>query len=124
MRFPLLLRSHTRYRTKVHVSTRRLVSLFGWAALALASPALAQTWMADNGNGTYTNPLFFDEFSDPDMIRVGSDFYLTGTTILMSALGGWAVGHAMPPLRRPFRASHLRATKSTARPGGPACIRR
>ena len=50
---------------------RRLTAWFGWAALGLASPVLAQTWMADNGNGTYTNPLFFDEFSDPDLIRVG-----------------------------------------------------
>ena len=39
------------------------------------------TWTADNGNGTFSNPLFFDEFSDPDMIRVGSDYYLTGTTM-------------------------------------------
>jgi xylan 1,4-beta-xylosidase len=45
------------------------------------------TWTADNGNGTYTNPLFHDEFSDPDIIRVGDDFYLTGTTM-----------HAMPGL--------------------------
>ena len=45
------------------------------------------TWMPDNGNGTYTNPLFYDEFSDPDMIRVGDDFYLAGTTM-----------HAMPSL--------------------------
>ena len=45
------------------------------------------TWTADNGNGTYSNPLFYDEFSDPDVIRVGDDFYLTGTTM-----------HAMPGL--------------------------
>lgn len=32
------------------------------------------SWTADNGNGTYTNPLFYDEFSDPDIIRVGDDF--------------------------------------------------
>ena len=38
------------------------------------------TWIADNGNGTFTNPLFYEEFSDPDMIRVGDDYYLTGTT--------------------------------------------
>jgi beta-xylosidase len=41
----------------------------------------AQTWIPDNGNGTFTNPLFYDEFSDPDIIRVGEDFYLTGTTM-------------------------------------------
>ena len=27
-------------------------------------------WQADNGDGTFTNPLFYDEFSDPDLIRV------------------------------------------------------
>lgn len=45
-------------------------------------PVSAQaSWMADNGNGTYTNPLFYDEFSDPDIIRVGDDYYLAGTTM-------------------------------------------
>lgn len=39
------------------------------------------TWTADNGDGTYTNPLFYEEFSDPDIIRVGDWFYMTGTTM-------------------------------------------
>ena len=34
-----------------------------------------KTWIADNGNGTFTNPIFYDEFSDPDLIRVGDDYY-------------------------------------------------
>ncbi|WP_277968771.1 glycoside hydrolase family 43 protein [Sphingomonas echinoides] len=55
-------------------------------------PRSAATWTADNGNGTYTNPLFFDEFSDPDMIRVGDDFYLTGTT--MHAMPGLPILHS------------------------------
>jgi len=46
-----------------------------------------RSWTADNGNGSFTNPLFYDEFSDPDLIRVGDWFYLTGTTM-----------HAMPGL--------------------------
>ena len=50
------------------------------------------TWTADNGNGTFTNPLFYDEFSDPDLIRVGKDFYLTGTT--MHAMPGLPVLHS------------------------------
>ncbi|MGB3801478.1 MAG: glycoside hydrolase 43 family protein [Lewinella sp.] len=50
------------------------------------------TWTADNGNGTYTNPIFHDEFSDPDMIRVGDDYYLTGTT--MHAMPGLPVLHS------------------------------
>ena len=65
----------------------RSIVIAGLAALTFAPAAVPQTWTADNGNGTFTNPLFFDEFSDPDMIRVGSDFYLTGTTM-----------HSMPGL--------------------------
>lgn len=60
--------------------------------LAALSAVHAQTWTADNGNGTFTNPLFFDEFSDPDLIRVGSDFYLTGTT--MHSMPGLPILHS------------------------------
>ena len=48
--------------------------------------------MPDNGNGTYTNPLFYDEFSDPDIIRVSDDFYLAGTT--MHAMPGLVILHS------------------------------
>ena len=68
---------------------QRLLAVATWA---LAASASAQTWTADNGNGTYTNPLFYDEFSDPDLIRVGEDFYLTGTT--MHAQPGLPVLHS------------------------------
>ena len=56
--------------------------------------AQAQTtsWTADNGNGTFTNPLFYDEFSDPDVIRVGDDYYLAGTT--MHAVPGLVILHS------------------------------
>ncbi len=50
------------------------------------------TWISDNGNGTFTNPLFYEEFSDPDMIRVGDDYYLTGTT--MHTMPGLPVLHS------------------------------
>jgi beta-xylosidase len=52
----------------------------------------APTWTADNGNGTFTNPLLYEEFSDPDLIRVGTDYYLTGTT--MHAMPGLPVLHS------------------------------
>jgi len=35
----------------------------------LSEKEINLTWTSDNGNGTYTNPLFYDEFSDPDLIR-------------------------------------------------------
>ena len=72
-----------------------LVSL-SLAPLTIHSTAIAQpdlsTWVADNGDGSYTNPLFYDEFSDPDLIRVGEDFYLTGTT--MHSMPGLPVLHS------------------------------
>lgn len=61
------------------------------AALAFTT-ALAQSWTADNGNGTFTNPLFYDEFSDPDILRVGDDYYLAGTT--MHAVPGLVILHS------------------------------
>jgi xylan 1,4-beta-xylosidase len=78
---------------------RALRLFLGWASLAMlsvhvagaASPAestektaAARSWVADNGNGTYSNPLFYEEFEDPDVIRVGEDFYLAGTTMHMN----------------------------------------
>ena len=66
------------------------------AALALAASAAdarkPASWAADNGNGTYSNPLFYDEFSDPDMIRAGPDYYLTGTT--MHTMPGLPILHS------------------------------
>lgn len=61
------------------------------AAFAQDRP-LRESWSADNGDGTYTNPLFYDEFSDPDLIRVGEDYYLTGTT--MHSMPGLPVLHS------------------------------
>ena len=59
---------------------------------ALGADAQQQSWTADNGNGTYTNPLFYDEFSDPDILRVGDDYYLAGTT--MHTVPGLVILHS------------------------------
>jgi beta-xylosidase len=75
--------------------------------LLLSSPSFAQSvWQPDNRNGTYTNPIIFADYSDPDAIRVGNDFYLTassfnsapGLPILHSKdLINWRIiGHALP----------------------------
>ena len=58
---------------------RRMLCLL--MLLACTQAQAASTWVADNGNGTFTNPILYDEFSDPDLIRVGDWFYMTGTTM-------------------------------------------
>jgi beta-xylosidase len=65
-------------------------------------------WVPDQGDGTYRNPVLFADYSDPDAIRVGEDFYLTassfnavpGLPILRSRdLVNWRlVNHALPRL--------------------------
>jgi xylan 1,4-beta-xylosidase len=71
-----------------------VTSLLSLDAMGQAKPAdrSRMTWTSDNGNGTFTNPLFYDELSDPDLMRVGDDYYLTGTT--MHAMPGLPVLHS------------------------------
>jgi beta-xylosidase len=37
-------------------------------------------WAADNGDGTYKNPVIFADYSDPDVICAGEDFYMTASS--------------------------------------------
>lgn len=40
-----------------------------------------QVWQADNGDGTFTNPLLWGDWPDPDVIRVGDTFYMVSTSM-------------------------------------------
>lgn len=33
-------------------------------------------WQADLGNGKYRNPVLYADYSDPDAIRVGEDYFM------------------------------------------------
>lgn len=77
--------------------------LFFTASAQLSS--VSKVWVADNGNGTYKNPVLHADYSDPDAVRVGSDYYMTsssfedvpGLPILHSKdLVNWTlIGHAL-----------------------------
>ncbi|WP_455169171.1 family 43 glycosylhydrolase, partial [Aegicerativicinus sediminis] len=41
---------------------------------------VSDVWVADNGDGTYTNPIIYADYSDPDVVRVGDDFYMTASS--------------------------------------------
>ena len=70
----------------------RRIFLFLFFSCCFYLPSFAQSWTADNGNGTYTNPLFYDDFSDPDILRVGDDYYLARTT--MHSVPGLVILHS------------------------------
>jgi beta-xylosidase len=65
----------------------------------------AAPWIPDRGDGTYQNPVLNADYSDPDAVRVGDDFYLVsssfhctpGLPILHSKdLVNWTIiGHAL-----------------------------
>lgn len=42
--------------------------------------ALSKVWVADNGDGTYRNPVLHADYSDPDVVRVGSDYYMVSSS--------------------------------------------
>lgn len=41
---------------------------------------MSKIWTSDNGDGTYTNPVLYADYSDPDAIRVGADYYMTASS--------------------------------------------
>jgi beta-xylosidase len=51
-----------------------------WNAKAQTNNLLSKSWVSDNGDGTYTNPVLYADYSDPDAIRVGDDYYLTASS--------------------------------------------
>ena len=65
-------------------------------------------WQADLGNGFYKNPVLYADYSDPDVVAVGDDFYMTassfnsapGLPVLHSRdLVNWTLlGHALTEL--------------------------
>lgn len=75
---------------------------------AIAQTEISKTWIADLGNGKYKNPILYSDYSDPDLVRVGEDYYMTassfncipGLPILHSKdLVNWTlIGHAIDSL--------------------------
>ena len=41
---------------------------------------LSKVWVADTGDGSYKNPILHADYSDPDVIRVGEDYYLISSS--------------------------------------------
>ena len=87
---------------------RRLVLVMTFLLAVISANAqqtLSKVWQADNGNETFKNPVINADYSDPDAVRVGDDYYMTsssfnhvpGLPILHSKdLVNWTlIGHAL-----------------------------
>jgi beta-xylosidase len=49
-------------------------------AAPAAAPMPPGVWVPDQGDGSYINPVLNGDYSDPDVVRVGDDFYLTASS--------------------------------------------
>ncbi|MCM1522112.1 MAG: glycoside hydrolase 43 family protein [Muribaculaceae bacterium] len=80
-------------------------ALTALAAIGAKADTLSEVWVSDLGNGQYQNPIIDADYSDPDVVRVGDDYYMTassfcdipGLPILHSKdLVNWTlIGHAI-----------------------------
>ncbi len=50
--------------------------------ISLLPLAFAYCWESDNGDGTFTNPVLYADYPDPDIIRVGDEFYMVSTSFV------------------------------------------
>lgn len=65
---------------------KKITLILHFAFLLYSSHLLAQSpakpiWTADNGNGTYKNPILWGDWPDPDLIRVDDEFYFVSTSM-------------------------------------------
>lgn len=56
------------------------IILFSFLNYFAQTNPVSKVWVADNGDGTYKNPTLHADYSDPDAIRVGDDFYMTASS--------------------------------------------
>ncbi|MFR9602555.1 MAG: glycoside hydrolase 43 family protein [Rikenellaceae bacterium] len=59
---------------------RLLTTALFVATLNIAAVTANNVWVADNGDGTYTNPILHADYSDPDVIRVKDDYYMISSS--------------------------------------------
>ena len=59
---------------------RKILLGLSLAICGLSGSAAQGVWRPDNGDGTYTNPVLYADYSDPDVCAVGDDYYLTASS--------------------------------------------
>ncbi|MGV3541509.1 MAG: glycoside hydrolase 43 family protein [Rufibacter sp.] len=62
------------------------------ASAAVPSGEVSNVYVADLGNGTFQNPVIDADYSDPDVCRVGNDYYMTSSSF--NAIPGLQILHS------------------------------
>lgn len=66
--------------------------IYGLLLSMVSLPALTGEWIPDLGNGLYKNPVIFADYSDPDPVKVGDDFYMVASSF--NAMPGIPILHS------------------------------
>ncbi len=56
------------------------ILLVALLVLGFANIIFSQLWIPDLGNGYYKNPVLYADYSDPDLIKHGDDFYMVASS--------------------------------------------
>lgn len=76
---------------------------------------VSQVWVADQGNGTYKNPILYADYSDPDAIRVGDDFYMTSSSF--NCIPGLQILQSKDLVNWSFESAAIPTTLDNQQPG-------
>jgi beta-xylosidase len=56
------------------------ITLLVLLKIFLVYTAIGQLWTPDLGNGNFKNPVIYADYSDPDVVKVGDDFYMVASS--------------------------------------------
>jgi len=59
---------------------RLLIFLCSSYLIAQQQPYVSEVWVADQGDGTYKNPILHADYSDPDVVQWGDDYFMTSSS--------------------------------------------
>ncbi len=62
------------------ISALLFAVISGFSINTGAQEYVSKVWVSDKGNGTYQNPILYADYSDPDIIRVEDDYYMTSSS--------------------------------------------
>ena len=77
---PIKQISHINTSKQTPMKKNSLIAALLLMAGGLAAQNISEVWVPDLGNGKYKNPIINADYSDPDVCRVGDDYYMTSSS--------------------------------------------
>jgi beta-xylosidase len=56
------------------------LTFFSFSLIFISAQTVSKVWVSDLGNGNYKNPVLYADYSDPDVCRVGNDYYMVASS--------------------------------------------